>query len=153
MKKILTNPRIPGFVAVVAILLGIYDLVRGFMHTVLLEYSATHIAVLDLSGSSASDQLRLLGAFGISNFETGIMLILMGVFARGLAMIMLAAIPTVALIGTLAIRFNSAGYLPSQAHWGGLQPMMVYLGICLLTFIAGAVVMYRQAGKSASDGD
>ena len=98
-------------------------------------------------------RLRLLGAFGISNFETGIMLILMGVFARGLAMIMLAAIPTVALIGTLAIRFNSAGYLPSQAHWGGLQPMMVYLGICLLTFIAGAMVMYRQAGKSASDGD
>ena len=54
MKKILTSPQIPGFVAVAAILLGIYDLVRGFMHTVLLEYSATHIAVLDLSGSTAS---------------------------------------------------------------------------------------------------
>ena len=147
------NNRVPRFVAVVAILLGIYDLVRGFMHTILLHYSATHIAVLDLSASTASDQLRLLGAFGISNFETGIMLILMGVFARGLAMIMLAAIPAIALIGTVAIRVNSEGYPPSQAHWGGLQPMMVYMGICLLTFITGAVVMYRQAGKASRDVD
>lgn len=150
MRKDSMNTRIPAFISIVTILLGSYDLVRGFMHTILLHYSATHIAVLDLSGSTASDQLRLLGAFGISNFETGIMLILMGIFARGLAMIMLAVIPIVALIGTFAIRFNSAGYLPSQAEWGGLEPMMVYLGICVLTFIAGAAVMYRQKGERAS---
>jgi len=149
MKRIAMNNRIPPFVSVVTILLGSYDLVRGFMHTILLHYSATHIAVLDLSGSTASDQLRLLGAFGISNFETGIMLILMGIFARGLALIMLAAIPSVALIGTFAIRANSAGYLPSHAEWGGLEPMMVYLGICVLTCIAAAIVMYRQRAKSS----
>ena len=28
-------------------LIGCYDLLRGFMHTVLLYYSATHIAVID----------------------------------------------------------------------------------------------------------
>jgi len=149
MKRIAMNNRIPPFVSVVTILLGSYDLVRGFMHTILLHYSATHIAVLDLSGSTASDQLRLLGAFGISNFETGIMLILMGIFARGLALIMLAAIPSVALIGTFAIRANSAGYLPSHAEWGGLEPMMVYLGICVLTCITAAIVMYRQRAKSS----
>jgi hypothetical protein len=97
MRKDPMNTRIPAFISIVTIFLGSYDLVRGFMHTILLHYSATHIAVLDLSGSTASDQLRLLGAFGISNFETGIMLILMGIFARGLAMIMLAVIPIVGI--------------------------------------------------------
>ena len=145
MNKITRNSRVPRFISVVTILLGSYDLVRGFMHTILLNYSATHIAVLDLTGSTASDQLRLLGAFGISNFETGIMLILMGIFARGLAMIMLAVIPIIALAGSFAIRFNSAGYLPSQAQWGGLEPMLIYLTICTLTFIAGAVVMCRHS--------
>ena len=56
------------------------DLLRGFMHTIVLNYSAKNIAVLDLSTSTASDQLRLLGAFGISNLETGVVLILL---ARG----------------------------------------------------------------------
>ena len=152
VNKILMNTRIPAFISVVTILLGSYDLVRGFMHTILLHYSATHIAVLDLTGSTASDQLRLLGAFGISNYETGIMLILMGIFARGLAMIMLAAIPIFALVGTFAIRFNSVGYLPSQAQWGGLQPMIIYLTICALTFMAGAIVMYRQKDKPSCSG-
>ena len=46
------NTHIPRFVSVVAIALGCLDLVRGFMHTILLEYAATNIAGLDLSTPS-----------------------------------------------------------------------------------------------------
>ncbi len=77
--------RVPMFVSIVTILLGCYDLVRGIMHTFRLEYSALHIAKINLAGPEASDLLRLLGVFGISNFITGIMLILIGLKARGLA--------------------------------------------------------------------
>ena len=94
-----TEKSIPVFVSVVTIILGSYDLLRGFMHTIVLNYSAKNIAVLDLSTSTASDQLRLLGAFGISNLETGVVLILIGFYARPIALAMLGVIPLVYFIG------------------------------------------------------
>ncbi len=52
------NTTIPRFVSVVAIVLGCLDLIRGFMHTILLEYAALNIAGLDLSTSLAGDLLQ-----------------------------------------------------------------------------------------------
>ena len=134
---------LPRFVSVVAVLLGVYDLLRGFMHTILLKYSALHIAGLDLSTATASDQLRLLGAFGIGNYETGIMLILLGLFARPLAFVMLGVTPTLYFIGYSAIRHHLEGLPPSNAQWGGMEPMMVYLGISFTTFILGVLSLIR----------
>jgi hypothetical protein len=135
---------LPRFVSVIAVLLGVYDLLRGFMHTILLKYSALHIAGLDLSTATASDQLRLLGAFGIGNYETGIMLILMGLFARPLAFIMLGVTPALYFIGFLSIRHHLEGLPPSAAQWGGMEPMVVYLGIALTTFLLGLLSLIRQ---------
>ena len=59
--------------------MGCLDLLRGFMHTVLLDFAAANIAGLDLSTSLAGDLLQMMGAFGISNYLTGIILILLGV--------------------------------------------------------------------------
>jgi hypothetical protein len=128
---------IPKFVSVVAIALGCLDLVRGFMHTILLEYAANNIAGFDLSTELAGDLLQVMGAFGISNYLTGVMLILVGWRARPLALTMLGVIPLAYAIGTAGIKFNSAAYAPSQADWGGAPMMLVYLAICSLTFIAG----------------
>jgi hypothetical protein len=58
---------IPKFVSIAAIVLGCLDLLRGFMHTVLLDFAAANIAGLDLSTSFAGDLLQMMGAFGISN--------------------------------------------------------------------------------------
>ena len=135
---------IPMFVSVISVLIGCCDLVRGFMHTILLHYSATHIAVLDLTTSTARDQLKLLGAFGVSNLETGIAMILVGLFARKIALAMLGAIPLVYAIGYFTIRYNSEDTAPSTAHWGGVPMLKVYLCVCLATFIAGVVVMWRR---------
>ena len=132
---------IPRFVSVVAFLIGSYDLVRGFMHTIVLHYSATNIAVLDLTTSTARDQLKLLGAFGISNLETGIAMILIAVFARKLALIMLGVIPVIYVIGYFAIEANSKSTSSSDANWGGAPLLVVYLAISFVTFLAALVVM------------
>jgi len=105
---------IPKFVSSVAISLGVLDLIRGFMHTILLEYAAINIAGLDLSSAVATDLLQLLGVFGISNYITGVMLILLGWKARSLALTMLGVIPAAYLVGVVAININSASY-------GGVQ--------------------------------
>jgi hypothetical protein len=141
---------IPKFVSIVAIALGCLDLIRGFMHTIMLDYAATNIAGLDLSTSLAGDLLQQMGAFGISNFLTGIMLILIGWKARPLALIMLGVIPAVYAIGYYAIKINSTPYAPSQAAWGGATPMLVYLIISGITFIAGVwITLYRnRQGRS-----
>ena len=68
MKK---DATIPKLVSVVAIVLGCLDLIRGFLHTILLEHAATNIAGLDLSTPLAGDLLQMMGTFGISNYITG----------------------------------------------------------------------------------
>jgi hypothetical protein len=127
----------PKIVSIVAILLGCLDLIRGVMHTLLLEFAASNIAGLDLSTSQAADLLRLMGTFGISNYITGIALILLGWKARQLALIMLGVIPAAYLIGGAATRFYSTPYVQTQANWGGIPMMLAYMVICILTFLYG----------------
>ena len=142
------NTNIPKFVSIVAIALGCLDLVRGFMHTILLEYAAANIAGLDLSSSVAIDLLQLMGAFGISNYITGAMLILLGWKARPLAMAMLGLIPAAYLIGTVGIKINTASYAFTKSDWGGIPMMMVYMGVCVVTFIAGIIMTQMRKKKS-----
>ena len=136
---------VPLFVSFVALLLGCYDILRGIMHTLNLEYSALHITTLNLATPEAADLLRLLGAFGISNFITGVMLIFIAFKARGLALIMLFVIPLAYLIGILSVRVNVTEYVASKAAWGGMTPMIVYLSICFVTFLLGLVgTLYKK---------
>lgn len=136
---------VPKFVSIAAIVLGCLDLVRGFMHTILLDFAATNIARLDLTTSQAGDLLQMMGTFGISNYLTGIMLILLGWKARPLALVMLGVIPVAYGIGVAAIKVNAAPYAPSQAAWGGTTFMLVYLAICVIIFIAGVwTTLYRR---------
>ncbi|NCT57516.1 MAG: hypothetical protein GW760_07420 [Legionella sp.] len=143
--------KIPAFVSVVAFLLGCYDLIRGFMHTFNLENSALHIAKLNLASPEAADLLQLLGLFGVSNYITGMMLILIALRARDLALMMLLIIPCAYTIGIVEIKINSASYPASQAAWLGKGPMLIYLIICGCTFIAGiACVFFRWRSTQRS---
>jgi hypothetical protein len=145
------NTSIPKFVSIVAIVLGCLDLIRGFIHTFLLEFAATNIAGLDLSTSQAGDLLQLMDAFGISNYLTGVMLILIGWKARPLAFAMLGIIPVAYIVGIVGMRINAADYTSSQAAWGGALPMMVYLVISGITFIAGVWITQsrmKQEGRN-----
>jgi hypothetical protein len=139
--------QIPRFVSIAAIALGCLDILRGFMHTVLLDFAATNIAGFDLSTSLAGDLLQQMGAFGISNYLKGIMLILISWKARPLALIMLGLIPVAYAIGIAGIKVNSAPYAPSQAAWGGTTFMLVYLAVCIITFIAGVWTTLNRKKK------
>ncbi len=142
------DTNVPLFVSVVSLLIGCYDLLRGFMHTFNLQYSALYIAKLNLATPQASDLLRLLGVFGVSNFITGAMLILVAFAARGLALMMLLIIPIAYSIGMITVRYNSESYTPTHAAWGGMTPMMVYLTICLITFVAGLIgTLYNKSNN------
>ena len=142
---------IPRFVSVITVILGTVDIVRGFMHTILLPYSATHIACLDLSGPTASDLLRLLGLFGISNFITGATLILTGLYARPVALALLVLIPFFYGIGLITIHQAMNSCPPTTAHWGGRPMMMVILPIYLMTFLAAVmhIIKKRPAASTA----
>ncbi|MDF1678559.1 MAG: hypothetical protein P1U32_07705 [Legionellaceae bacterium] len=142
------DTNVPLFVSLVSLLIGCYDLLRGFMHTFNLEYSALYIAKLNLATPQASDLLRLLGVFGVSNFITGAMLILVAFAARGLALIMLLIVPLAYAVGMITIRYNATDYAPSHAAWGGMTPMMVYLTICIVTFVAGLIgTLYNKSNS------
>jgi len=138
---------IPKFISIMAVFLGGIDLLRGFMHTVVLPYSATHIACLDLSGPTAPDLLRLLGLFGISNYITGATLILTGLYARPIALLLLGLIPAFYALGLLTIHAAINPYPPSTAQWGGRPFMMVNLSLYVLTFLAGILVLRHQKTK------
>ena len=141
------NRPIPKFISIMAVLLGVIDLLRGFMHTVVLPYSATHIACLDLSGPTATDLLRLLGLFGISNYITGATLILTGLYARPIALVLLGLIPAFYGLGLLTIHAAMNPYPPSTAEWGGRPFMMVNLSLYVLTFLAGLFVLRHRKTK------
>lgn len=140
LKKI----KIPAFVSTITLVLGCLDLVRGFMHTFKLEYAALHVAGLNLSTPEASDLLQLLGVFGVSNYITGFMLILVALRARELALAMLLIIPVAYFVGGIEITSQSTMYAASQAAWGGRDFMIAYLIVCIVTFVAGvACTLHR----------
>jgi uncharacterized membrane protein YphA (DoxX/SURF4 family) len=141
------NRPIPKFISIMAVFLGVIDLLRGFMHTVVLPYSATHIASLDLSGPTAPDLLRLLGLFGISNYITGATLILTGLYARPIALVLLGLIPAFYGLGLLTIHAAMNPYPPSTAQWGGRPFMIVNLSLYVLTFLAGIFVLRHRKTK------
>ena len=141
------NRPIPKFISIMAVFLGCIDLLRGFMHTVVLPYSATHIACLDLSGPTAPDLLRLLGLFGISNYITGATLILTGLYARPIALVLLGLIPAFYGLGLLTIHAAMNPYPPSTAQWGGRPFMMINLSLYVLTFLSGIFVLRQRKTK------
>ena len=131
------SKNLPKIVTIVSIVLGSLDILRGVMHTILISFAATNIAGLDLTTAQASDLLQLMGAFGISNYITGTALIMVGWKARDLAWIMLGVVPGAYLIGGIAIRLNNAGSAETQAAWGGIPMMAVYLAVSTFTFLYG----------------
>jgi hypothetical protein len=121
------------------IVLGCIDLIRGFIHTVLLEFAANNIFVIDLSGG-VENQMFLLGIFGISNYLTGIMLILIGLKARELVPILLPVIPIVYWFGSALI----SRIATPTAQLGGGPYMLAYFAVCITTFLAIVVVNMKN---------
>lgn len=111
--------------------IGGLDVLRGFMHTFLLTWSATNIAKLNMAIES-SDQVFLLGVFGISNFLKGFIYFLVSKKARELSPYVLIMIPLTYLLGLIGIW---SGNVHGQAAFEGKYFMLVYFSICIITFV------------------
>lgn len=112
----------------VLFVLGLVDLLRGFLHTFAIHWAVATFAKLDLS-VVANDQLLLLGAFGISNILTGLIYILISRKARSLSPYILAIIPAAYLMGFIGLRISSV--VPDAAFYGKYF-MLVYLLVCII---------------------
>lgn len=119
------------FPAAVLFILGIVDLVRGFMHTFVLRWSALHIAGFDPT-TTPPDQFFLLGVFGISNFLTGVVFVLISRRAREISPYVLLSIPATYLLGLIGI---SVAGVHMQAAFGGKYFMIAYLAVCVVTVV------------------
>ncbi len=118
--------------------LGILDLIRGFMHTFLLRWSAVHVAGFD-PAATPPDQFFLLGVFGISNVLTGFLYFLISRRGREITPYVLIIIPITYLLGIAGIKI--AG-VQMQAAFGGQYFMFAYLALCVITFIVFLIQRY-----------
>ncbi len=119
------------FPARLLLALGIIDLVRGFMHTFNIHWAAANVAKLDLS-IAGGDQLFLLGVFGLSNFLTGILFIFLSRRARELSPHIVIIIPLSYAIGLIGFKYSG---LVKQAAFNGRYFMMIYMAVCVLTYV------------------
>jgi hypothetical protein len=129
----------PKFVWIILLCLGALDLVRGFMHTVLIKYAAANIAGLNLN-CAADDQMFLLGIFGISNFVTGAIFVTIALKARQIATLTLGLIPLAYLVGYLILRSNVTPQSPFQ----GGPMMLIYLIVCVVTVVVSLIVTRKK---------
>ncbi|MHA1388299.1 MAG: hypothetical protein ACTSUZ_11565 [Candidatus Thorarchaeota archaeon] len=138
--KTIMNLDCPKFAWIILTCLGCLDLIRGFIHTFLLEYAAEFMMGLDLA-VARDDQLLLLGTFGSSNYITGCMLILIGLKARNIAPYVFLIIPVSYILGGQLI----SRVATSTARLGGVPMMTIYILVCIGTFVA--ILIWNQLNK------
>lgn len=119
------------------LILGLTDLLRGFLHTFAINWAAATFAKLNLS-AAASDQLFLLGIFGISNILTGLIYILISRKAKYLSPYILAIIPFSYLIGLIGLRVSG---VTAMSAFEGRYFMYAYFAVCVITLL---IFLYRR---------
>jgi hypothetical protein len=127
----------------VLLVLGFVDLLRGVLHTFFGNWAAQTFAKLDLTVARA-DQLTLLGLFGVSNFLTGTLYILISRKAKGLSNYVLLIIPCAYAIGMVGIRISG---VRSHAAFYGKYFMLAYFVVCLGT-VALSTLRDRSRGTN-----
>lgn len=135
-----TSPNPSRIAAGVLLALGFMDLFRGLAHTYLIDWANDTFAHLDLS-VNGNDQLMLLSAFGISNWLTGMLFILIALKAKHLASATLAIILIAYAVGWIGMQY--AGVSPESDFYGRFI-MLGYFGVCLAG-IVGQFLANRRA--------
>jgi hypothetical protein len=113
---------------VVLLFAGTMDVIRGYTHTFRVRHAAANLAKIEMS----SDSLVLMSAFGISNFLTGMIYILIVWKAKKLTPYVLVLIPLSYLIGGIGMRYSD---VVMESEFKGQYMMTVYLSVCLITAI------------------
>ena len=115
--------------SIVLLLAGIMDIWRGFVHTFQVKYATINGAGIEPN----SDNLVLMGAFGISNFLTGFLYLLIVWKVKKIVPYVLLLIPVSYCMGSLGLKYSNVLIDPNK--FKGQYIMSVYLGICVITVI------------------
>lgn len=111
--------------------LGVMDIIRGILHSFLINHSAVNIAKMNLTHNK-DDQLMLLTSFGISNYLTGFLFLLIAFKAEDLAPCVLALIPISYGLGFLSIKING---IKPKAKFVGRYVLLVYNLLCVIASV------------------
>lgn len=106
--------------------IAILDLVRGFMHTFNINWAAENIAKIE----PIPDSLILMGSFGMSNFLTGFLYLLILTKTKHLVPYVLVLIPLAYGLGIMGPKLQG---IQMQSDFNGKYMMYVYLGLCVIT--------------------
>ena len=108
------------------------------LHTFFVNWAVRTFAKLDLSVAH-QDQLTQLGAFGV--LLTGVIFILVSIEAAQLSKYFLLTIPCGYVVGAIGMRTSG---VKAQSAFYGRYFMMVYLGVCLVTFVLSRLHPWHQ---------
>ena len=132
-------------VAVIALfVVAVMDLIRGYMHTFNIWYASENIAQM----TQTADTMNLMNTFGISNWLTGFIYILIAIKAKELAPYILIAIPLSYVIGIISANITDVAAMQVSA-WNGQYLMFVYLGITALIGINYFISSLRTKKRTA----
>ena len=106
--------------------IALIDIIRGDMHTFNINYASANIAKID----PHPDALYLLGVFGMSNFLTAFIYLIVVWKAKHIAPYILLLLPFAYLVGIIGLKTQD---VQMQSEFNGQYIMFGYFTICLLT--------------------
>tara|TARA_Y100000385_G_scaffold253224_1_gene277205 strand:- start:236 stop:637 length:402 start_codon:yes stop_codon:yes gene_type:complete len=106
--------------------IALIDIIRGYMHSFNINYASANIAKID----PHPDAMYLLGVFGMSNFLTAFIYLIIVWKAKHITPYILFIIPFAYLIGIIGLRTQD---VQMQSEFNGQYIMFGYFTICLLT--------------------
>lgn len=112
------------------IVIGGLDLFRGFMHTFNIWWASENIAKM----SQTADTMFLMNTFGISNFLTGAIFLLIAKKAKELAPYILVLIPLVYALGIISSHITGVAAM-QESEWNGQYFMFSYFALIILVGI------------------
>lgn len=120
-------------------LLAVMDLFRGYMHTFNIMYASENIAHM----TQTPDTLNLMNTFGISNFLTAFIYILIVVKAKDLAPYVLVILPFSYLLGIISNNVTGVAAMQT-AEWNGQYMMYIYLTVSAVMGINYFISAYKN---------
>ena len=123
-------------------LIAVMDIVRGYMHTFNIWWASDYFAQM----SQTADTLMLMNTFGITNFLTGFIYLLIILKARNLSPYILMIIPISYLMGIVSARMTGVLQLQTSS-WNGQYMMIIYLLSSLVVGSNYFIALWRESAK------
>ncbi len=116
------------------------DLIRGFMHTFNIWWASENIAHM----SQTADTMFLMNTFGVSNWLTGFIYILVIKKAKNIVPHILMLVPAAYILGIISNHMTGVAAMQSATEWNGQYMMYAYLFIIGVVGLNYFISSYRE---------